>query len=136
LTKCAVLPLHTTIPAIIHLPALLGGLGLRDPIATAIPAALTTFTCSIQHALHGIPCTGIPVTIPNIHKHWCFQHTAHHNPILSHYGHELLSKLPQQTNTWNTMENFIRNAPCHYMESKAFISSTPNQRRNKLCLSP
>jgi hypothetical protein len=107
ITKCDILPLHT-IP-IIHLPALLGGLGIRDPIATAIPAALTTFTRSLRYASHGIPCTGTPVPVPNIHKH-CLQYTTH-NSILSHYGPELLSKLPQQTNSWKTMENFIRNAP-------------------------
>jgi hypothetical protein len=116
LTKCDVLPLHT-IP-IIHLPALLGGLGLRDPIATAIPAALTTFTRSIRYALHGIPCTGTSVTLPSIHRH-CFRHTAH-NPILSHYGPELLSKLPQQTNTWKTMDNFIRNAPLHRIQKHLY----------------
>jgi hypothetical protein len=116
IAQCDTLPLHT-IP-IIHLPALLGGLGLRDPIATATPAALTTFTRSIRYALYGIPCTGISVTMPTIHKH-CFQHTAH-NPILSHFGNELLSKLPQQTNTWKTIDHFIRNAPLNGIQKHLY----------------
>jgi hypothetical protein len=116
LTQCDLLPFHTT--WIIHLPALLGGLGIRDPTATAIPAALTTFTRSIRYAIHGIPCNGQPIPMPPIHNH-CFQNTAH-KPILSHYGQELLPRLPQQPYAWKTIEHFVKDAPLHGIQKHLY----------------
>jgi hypothetical protein len=122
ITKQDLLPLHTV--PIIHLPALLGGLGLRDPMATAIPATITTLTRSIRYALHGIHCTGLPLPIPSIHK-FCFQHTAHHT-ILQHYSSDFLSKIKAST----TITDFVRDGQLHGLQQQLYHQHQLHVRDN------
>jgi hypothetical protein len=104
ITNASPLPLHAT--PIIHLPATLGGLGIRDPIATAVPAALTTFTRSIRYAHYGIPCGSTTVTTAPIHQ-FCFQ-TSTHRPIIDFFADTLLSALPNNPTKPTNIEDFIR----------------------------
>jgi hypothetical protein len=90
ITKQTDIPLHAT--PIIHLPALLGGIGIRDPIATAIPAALTTFTRTLRYCKLGIPCTARPIPVSPIHQ-YCLSSSTH-KTILTHYSSSLLPALP------------------------------------------
>jgi hypothetical protein len=70
ITQQQSLPSHAL--PIIHLPATLGGIGIRDPIATAVPSAITTFTRSLRYAQFGIGTTNIAP----IHQ-FCFQSSNH-----------------------------------------------------------
>jgi hypothetical protein len=104
ITNTPILPLHAT--PIIHLPAKIGGLGIRDPIATAVPAALITFTRSIRYAHYGIPCGTTTIKPAQIHRQ-CFQ-TSMHRPIIEFFADTLLPALPENQKKPTTIENFIQ----------------------------
>jgi hypothetical protein len=108
ITQQKSLPFHTT--PIIHLPATLGGLGIRDPIAATIPSYITSTTRSLRYATHGIHIHNNTHTLPPIHAH-VLMLDRHHN-ILTHYSTHFLPILPSIKNTTpTTLSQFIADTP-------------------------
>jgi hypothetical protein len=117
ITQQTTLPYHT-IP-IIHLPATLGGLGIRDPITSTIPAYITTVACSIRYATHGITINNIPHELAPIHQQTILH--DRYNTILQHYAPTFLPLVPRSTASNLpplTLHEFLKDTPlpglqCH-----------------------
>jgi hypothetical protein len=122
LTNQMTLPPHA-IP-IIHLPATLGGIGIRDPIATAVPSALTTFSRSLRYAHFGISNTR---PIAKIHQ-YSFQFSKHQK-ILDHFSTNLLSKLPETPTTPKTIQDFIQHAQLKGVQQQLYLKHQQSVRK-------
>jgi hypothetical protein len=104
ITQQQSLPSHAL--PIIHLPATLGGIGIRDPIATAVPSAITTFTRSLRYAQFGISQGNTSLPIAPIHQ-FSF-HSSKHRQIIEHFGETLLANLPTTNNKPPDIQTFIQ----------------------------
>jgi hypothetical protein len=109
ITQQQTLPTHA-IP-IIHLPATLGGIGIRDPIASTIPAAITTITRSLRYAIYGLPnAHGSTTQTAPIHTHTMTHNT--YTELLHHYAPTFLPIIQSTLKTTTlTLETFIQNTP-------------------------
>lgn len=104
ITQQKSLPLHAA--PIIHLPATLGGLGIRDPIAATIPSYITTITRSLRYAKHGIHIHNHTHPLSPLHEHVLT--LDRHHRILTHYSTHFLPILPSNGNTIPpTLSQFI-----------------------------
>jgi hypothetical protein len=104
ITQQQSLPSHAL--PIIHLPAILGGIGIRDPIATAVPSAITTFTRSLRYAQFGITHGNTSLPTAPIHQ-FSFQ-SSNHRQIIEHFGETLLAKLPTTDTKPSDIQTFIQ----------------------------
>jgi hypothetical protein len=110
ITQQMTLPHHTL--SIIHLPATLGGIGIRDPSTAIIPAYITSITRSLRYATHGITIGSTTHNIAPIHAFALQQ--DRHTQILQHYAPTFLPLLPQITTknpTAPTLQQFITQTP-------------------------
>jgi hypothetical protein len=117
ITQQTTLPQHTY--PLLHLPATLGGLGLRDPIVATIPAYITTVTRSIRYAEHGISLhTSSPTAMAPIHKHVLTQDRYYQ--ILQHYAPSFLPLVPHpQTSVSHlplSFDHFLQNTDMHGLQ--------------------
>jgi hypothetical protein len=124
LTNQMALPPHA-IP-IIHLPATLGGIGIRDPIATAVPSALTTFSRSLRYAQLGITHNNHTRPIAKIHQ-YSFQFSKHQQ-ILNHFSTKLLSNLPDTPTTPKTIQDFIQHTRLQGIQQTLYLKHQQSVR--------
>jgi hypothetical protein len=111
------LPQHTF--PLLHLPATLGGLGLRDPTVATIPAYITMATRSIRYAEHGILLHNTSTTaIAPVHKHVLTQDRYYQ--ILQHYAPSFLPLVPHpQTSVSHpplSLSRFLQNTDLHGLQ--------------------
>jgi hypothetical protein len=119
---------HYAIP-LLHLPASLGGIGIRDPISATIPAYITTITRTLRYAKHGITRTnGHTLQLPTLHQH-ALQH-AQYEQILEHYAPTFLPIINHKDKTNYTLPDFIQNASLHGMQRYFYHTYQQSVKQN------
>jgi hypothetical protein len=102
------LPHHAIL--LLHLPASMGGIGIRDPITATIPVYITTITRTLRYAQHGIPLANRnTLQLPNIHQH-AFQQTRYPT-ILDHFSPTFLPLINEKDKTTHSLPQFIQQTP-------------------------
>jgi hypothetical protein len=128
ITQQQTLPTYT-IP-IIHLPATLGGIGIRDPIAATIPAAITTITRTLRYTNYGFPTIrGTNIQAASIHIHSINQNKF--TEILRHYAPTFLPILQNRLKlTTLTFEHFLQHLPLKGIQKLLYHEHQNTLRKN------
>jgi hypothetical protein len=116
---------------LIHLPATLGGIEIRDPIAATIPATITTITRTLRYIKYGFSTSrGLNINAAPIHIHSINQTTF--TNILQHHAPSFLPILQThlKTTTKLSLEHFIQHSPLHCIQKVLYHEHQHTVRKN------